>query len=234
MNIITNYNIDNIFNKIKIKKPIYFNNKIILNLYYEKNEYILFQTPIMYLPYDYIYDNNIIQYIDLCEYNILEYDKKYNTKNIDKFLKFLNKIFKKLLLKIDNYDNSLLKNKDYLSSIINNDKIKSDKSKILRIKNNYLNNIKVYDNNNNLININQIIKESKIKCILAIKNIWIYNNKYGINIQLLQIQNKNFINNYNLFSTIKNNIINDTHYINDNDIDNEKCKIIYKIFILNL
>ena len=59
MNIIINYNIDDILSKIKIKKPIYFNNKIILNLYYEKNEYILFQTPIMYLPYDYIYDSNI-------------------------------------------------------------------------------------------------------------------------------------------------------------------------------
>ena len=38
MNIITNYDIDEVFKNIKIKKPISFNNRKILNIYYEKQK----------------------------------------------------------------------------------------------------------------------------------------------------------------------------------------------------
>ena len=69
MNIITKYNIDNIFSKIKIKKPICFNNKTILNIHYGNQNCLLLQTPIMYLPYDFIEDNKMIKCLDLCEYN---------------------------------------------------------------------------------------------------------------------------------------------------------------------
>ena len=51
MNIITNYDIDEVFKNIKIKKPISFNNRKILNIYYEKQNYLLFQSPLMYLPF---------------------------------------------------------------------------------------------------------------------------------------------------------------------------------------
>ena len=58
MNIITSYDINDVYSQIKVKKPVKFNNKIILNIYDNLQESLLFQSPVMYLPYNYIYDNN--------------------------------------------------------------------------------------------------------------------------------------------------------------------------------
>ena len=101
MNIITSYNIDEVFDNIKIKKPINFNNKYILNLYDKNDEHLLFQTPIMYLPNNYIYDETSIQKLDLCEYNDI------------KFITFMKLLFSKILKKIKNYDKTLFSNKNY-------------------------------------------------------------------------------------------------------------------------
>ncbi len=202
MNIITSFNINEVFSRIKIKKPIKFNNKIILNLYDGYQDCLLFQSPIMYLPYDYIHNDNAIKCIDLCEYND------------NKFLSFIIILFKKILTKIENFNNTLFMNKNFFSNIVSNKK--NEDLKMLRLREVYFSKINVYDNNNNLININKIVKETKIKCILMIKNVWINDNNYGFNIELLQIQNKDFINNNNLF---KNSDDSWTNITIENDLD---------------
>ena len=101
MNIITSYNIDEVFSNIKIKKPIQFNNKILLNLYDKNEEHLLFQTPIMYLPKNYMYDDTTISILDLCEYND------------NKFLTFMKLLFNKIIKKINKYDKSLFEDKNY-------------------------------------------------------------------------------------------------------------------------
>ena len=191
MNIITSYNLDEVFNKIKIKKPIKFNNKLILNLYDEYQEYLLFQTPTMYLPRDYIHDEKTIKLLDLCEYN--------DTK----FLNFMILLFKKILAKIENFDKKLFLNKNYHSNIIQN--TSNLEQKMLRLKDIYLSQINVYDINNNLINIEKIIKESKVKCIIMIRSVWINEDKYGFKLNLLQMQYKDFLNNVNLLKKSSNN-----------------------------
>ena len=42
---------------------------LILNIYNNSQNNLLFQSPLMYLPYDFIYYNNVIKCLDLCEYN---------------------------------------------------------------------------------------------------------------------------------------------------------------------
>ena len=129
MNIITSYNIDEVFNNIKIKKPINFNNKYILNLYDTNDEHLLFQTPIMYLPTNYIYDETSIQKLDLCEYNDI------------KFITFMKLLFSKILKKIKNYDKTLFENKNYYSNIHSQNK--NDIHQFLRFKEIYLSQLNI-------------------------------------------------------------------------------------------
>ena len=187
MNIITSYNIDEVFNNIKIKKPINFNNKYILNLYDSNNEHLLFQTPIMYIPTNYIYDETTIKTLDLCEYNDI------------KFLTFMKLLFSKIINKIKKYDNTLFENKSFYSNIIT--KSENKLNHFLRFKEIYLNQLNIYDTNNNPIDIKEIKNESRIKCIIMLRSVWINNNNYGFKLNLLQIQNKEFINNKNLFKS---------------------------------
>ena len=50
---------------------------------------------------------------------------------------------------------------------------------MLRLKDIYFSRLNVYDINNSIINIEKIVKETKIKCIFMIKSIWINDNKFG-------------------------------------------------------
>jgi len=181
MNIITSYDINEVYTRIKVKKPIRFNNKIILNIYDIAQENLLFQSPVMYLPYNYIYDTNVIKTMDLCEYND------------NKFINFLTLLYKKIINKINFFNSSLFEDKKFYSNIILNSQ--DNKIKMVRFKEVYINKLNVYDFRNDLININQIVRESKIKCIFMIKNVWINEDRYGFNLELLQIQNKDFTNN---------------------------------------
>ena len=101
MNIITSYDINEVYSRIKVKKPIKFNNKIILNIYDNIQENLLFQSPVMYLPYDYIYDENIIRCMDVCEYND------------DKFINFITTLYKKIINKINAFNSSLFEDKNF-------------------------------------------------------------------------------------------------------------------------
>ena len=202
MNIITSYDINEVYSRIKIKKPIKFNNKIILNLYDEYQDCLLFQSPTMYLPYDYIYNDNVIKCMDLCEYND------------NKFINFITILYKKIITKIETFDKKLFENKEFFSNIIK----KNEKFIMFRLKEVYFSRLNVYDTNNTPININKIVKETKIKCIFMIKNIWINDDKYGFNLQLLQIQYKDFLNNENLFKNSSNSDNEWTNVIIEKDI----------------
>ena len=199
MNIITSYDINEVYSRIKVKKPIKFNNKIILNIYDNIQENLFFQSPVMYLPYDYIYDENIIRCMDVCEYND------------DKFINFITTLYKKIINKINVFNSALFQNKKFYSNIVLNKR--DNNIKMFRFKQIYINKINVYDFRNNLINIKQIVKENKVKCIFMIKNIWINEDRYGFNLELLQIQNKDFINNSSLFKNSE--ILNNNFIYND-------------------
>ena len=199
MNIITKYNIDNIFSKIKIKKPIYFNNKTILNIHYGNQNCLLLQTPIMYLPYDFIEDNKMIKCLDLCEYNN------------EQFINFIILLYKKIINRIKRFDNNIFDKKVFYSNIVKNKK--NDKISMIRFRDNYISKIKIYDIYNNIIEKTKIVKETKVKCIMLIKNVWINEHYYGFNIELLQIQNREFINNNSLFASCTN--INNLQTINN-------------------
>jgi hypothetical protein len=191
MNIITSYNIDDVFKNIKIKKPVNFNNKSILNLYNNKDEPIIFQSPVLYLPNNYIYDDTSIKKLDLCEYNS------------NKFLTFMNLLFHKIINRINNYDNTLFNNKTYYPNILSS----IHSNKFIRFKEIYLSQLNIYDINNNPIDIQKIKTESKIKCIFMLRSVWINSEHYGFKLNLLQIQHKEFTNNINLFKTSTDNII---------------------------
>ena len=109
-----------------------------MNLYDSNNEHLLFQTPIMYIPTNYIYDETTIKTLDLCEYNDI------------KFLTFMKLLFSKIINKIKKYDNTLFENKFY-SNIIT--KSENKLNHFLRFKEIYLNQLNIYDTNNNPIDI---------------------------------------------------------------------------------
>ena len=176
MNIITSYDINEVYKNVKVKKPIKFNNKIILNIFDSSQNNLLFQSPLMYLPYNFIYFDNIIKYLDLCEYND------------EKFLNFITILYKKIISKINSFNSGLFEDKQFYSNIVLNKR--NSNIKMFRFKEIYVNKLNIYDNNNNLVNINQIVKESKIKCIFMIKNVWINQDKYGFNLELLQYKLK--------------------------------------------
>ena len=61
MNIITNYDIDEVFKNIKIKKPISFNNRKYL-IFIRKTKLFIISISSMYLPYDFIHNKKILIY----------------------------------------------------------------------------------------------------------------------------------------------------------------------------
>ncbi len=184
-----------------IKKPFFYNNKIIFDLYTEKDKHIYIESPSMIIPFNYILDeNNYKLSLTLYEYKSNKYGKKIYLM-LEKIIKCVKKHYEQLF-----------KDKIYKSPIII-----GKNTTIFQFNNIRYNEIEIYNKFKEKININNIQIDDRISIIFFLKNIWIQNNKFGINLDLIQIRRDNYIDRGYLFSD-NNNIINNTN--NANNINN--------------
>jgi hypothetical protein len=149
-------------NKINVKKPYVIENKSYFNIFYEDN-LIFIQTPLCFLPFNYnLYDNRYFQ-LDL---NIIEDDIK--------FIELLNSILQFIYNKVK---------KKY-----NNIKKLDNGSYRIRLKNNNHDTIHAFDINKQLIDLRNISKGDRVKCIFQIEKVILINNDASINLKIIQIQ----------------------------------------------
>ena len=216
---------------IIIKNPIYLSEIYrIKNIKYKinnANEDIYIQTPYIYLKYlPSTMDNNIESKYTLDLYlnvkkNIkkVKKDKSFQTsedeneydiniKNFYDFIKKIHKIIKNKLIKKNinvNIKNKIIE--DYIDCIKEKDTINKDyKTYCFRSKIHSVNKkpyYKLYDSNKNLLS-NEELKINKLtRFILKLDNIWYYDNTYGFNWYIVQIEIKlpfnidNYYFNYN-------------------------------------
>lgn len=196
-----NINTSNIILKKQII-PHFISIKYKLNKYNDITDNLVFQTPIMFLPFGISKFNNKY-YIDISFMN------QTKTKDIEQF-----KIF---VIKINNHFKNVkcFKKYNYISSFKESDFFQPT----LKLNYNLNNNIQVFNDDN--INITEkIISEPSLikpklfaKFIIQASNIWFNNGKYGIiwNISQIKLYN-NLIYTPQSFSFIDDN---------DNDNDNE-------------
>jgi hypothetical protein len=185
----------------KIKKPFFYNNKITFDLYSENDENIFFESLSMIIPFKYILDENSQKLsLTLYEYKSNKYGKKINLI-LEKIIKCTKKHYEKLF-----------KEKIFKSPIILN-----NSTTIFQFNNIRYNEIEIYNKFREKINIKNIETDDRISIIFHLKNIWIQNNKYGFNLDLIQIRRDNYIDREYLFLDQKKNLI-----INNNIIEKDK------------
>ena len=98
-----------------------------------------------------------------------------------------------------------MKGKKYYSNIITDSKNKD--FKFIRFKDIYFSHLKIYDINDNLIDYSKLIKETKVKCMIILRSVWINEENYGIKLILLQIQYRELLTNNSLFKKTDDDLV---------------------------
>lgn len=165
------------FNNITYYKPIKtINNKYNISLFYiYKGSKIplIVQSPKLYLPFN-ISDYGSRTYLDVSL-------QKFDEEQVD-FYNFLIKINNKIkFLKETKLSDFISKNCDYLNNIKKNDSY-PDKLRLSLNKD-----IKIFDENRNILSLNQLKSKIYAKFLINFSDIWINNKNYGINNNILQI-----------------------------------------------
>lgn len=184
------------FNLIEVKKPYTISDNIfIFDISYDKNPF-LFQTPDCVIPYSYsLYDNKTFK-IDV-------------TIKDDAFSTILLDVNKYIEAKITKYNKTILENKisiDYIKKNNTNDCR-------LRLKNNYVQNVLVYDKTKNQIDITNLQTFDKVVCLFQLQRLIVQKENYIFQCQVLQIKRLNTI--------IPQNVV---YLIEDEDTSNEDDK----------
>jgi hypothetical protein len=170
---------------LKIKKPFSYGNNTILDLYSGNNEEIYFESPSMLIPFDYIINKNKFT-LTLCEYNSSKYTEQ------------LNKLLNKVILYAIKKHTKLFENKKYKSPLIK----KLFYPLLFQFNNVRYNEIEIYNKFQEKINIENIEQNDKVTIIYNLKNIWINNLFYSINLNLIQIRRDNYIDRGYKFSNL--------------------------------
>jgi hypothetical protein len=153
-----------VIDDIRIKKPYIISTKKIFNIFYKNEDLLLIQTPECYLPFNYhLYDNRYLQ-LELVLLN-----------SLDEFKILLDLITSYLYNKISKY------------YAINPIKPILQDSRI-RLSNNNYDTIRVFNNKKTLIDIRNLSKEDRVKCIFQIEKIVIDKNETSIKIKIFQIK----------------------------------------------
>jgi hypothetical protein len=163
-------------NNLKIKPPFSYGNNTILDLY-SNNEEIYFESPSMLIPFNYIINKNKLT-LTLCEYKSSKYTEQ------------LNKILNKIILCAKKKYPKLFENKKYKNPLIN----KLFYPLLFQFDNIRYNEIEIYNKFQEKILIEDIEQNDRITIIYNLKNIWINNLYYSINLNLIQIRRDNYIN----------------------------------------
>lgn len=202
-------NIDSILNTdFKIKKPFNYGSKTIFELYTGVNDLLYYQSPSMIVPYNYFINDNTFT-LTLCEYKTTKYTD------------LINNVLKKLIKKAKTSYISLFENKVFNNPIL----CKPFNPKMFQFKNSKINDVEVYNIFQEKINLQDICVDDRVTCIYQIKNIWVNENSYGVNLNLIQLRRDNNINRGYIF--IENKITNKNDY-GTNNIDFSKYIMMIK------
>ena len=166
--------------KLIIKKPLFIKKSIICNIKYNKVDDLIIQTPLCFLPFcikeyesgqkkvtfcttDYIYNNLTKKFISNLQ--VIENTIQKSYKNITSIIK-------------QNKDNQFVSSL-YLNSNKKNFYIHANLQK------DYVN---IYNQYNEIENEDYIMAESQCYSLIRLKNIWINDEKYGLNWEILQLK----------------------------------------------
>lgn len=181
MNTILPYHDVNI-SKLKFKKPYYSTSKMSkVPIKYKKNNFII-QVPKLFIPFDILLDNNkCFLFLSLSNYKIQkEVEVFYNKIReieqliIKKFLKYPYKSKKKL-------------RRDFCYTI----KESSRNNLYMRVRIPFFKNkplIKVFNQDKKEVEFNSICAKLYCVTLICFENVWFYDNRFGITINLIQIK----------------------------------------------
>ena len=173
--------------KISFKKPEKITNKVhIFDVKYNKNQHFIIQTPKLLIPnVPMIYSYNSIKFYKL---KLVAYNYNFEKKT------------KKFIKEIENIDKIINKKASIFWSNIG----ENNKNKVFINSSNHYNNkvylyfniqfynnkpiINIYDWNKNQKNIKYLMEKSLANSLIWFKNIWIKNNKIGLNWIILQMK----------------------------------------------
>jgi hypothetical protein len=180
---------------LRIKKPyISPQDTYVFDISYNDSTSIIFQSPIGRIPYSYsLYDNNNFKIdIELQDEDFYEVIRITNDK---------------VLRKVQQYDNSLLHDKEFVPYCVSlshqSDKVNTDvKDEIsrsfmrLKLKNNNIHNVIAYDSKNQKMNAVTLQTFDKVICLFAISRLIVYKDSYQFQISLLQVKSLSYQNLY--------------------------------------
>ena len=178
--VIQDFDIQNIV----IKKPrILYNNTITCPVKYNKNQDLIIQSPLCYIPK--IPNKNSKQILT----TLLTTDYSYNenTKKFINNLLLINKIiqdsYKNITKLVNQHENNTFHNSININRQANNYYL----NLTVQSKNQdmYIN---IYNSYNQSVNEDYIVEQSECYALLHLKNIWINENKYGLNWEIVQLK----------------------------------------------
>ena len=167
-----------------IKKPrILYNNTITCPVKYNKNQDLIIQSPLCYIPK--IPNKNSKQILT----TLLTTDYSYNenTKKFINNLLLINKIiqdsYKNITKLVNQHENNTFHNSININRQANNYYL----NLTVQSKNQdmYIN---IYNSYNQSVNEDYIVEQSECYALLHLKNIWINENKYGLNWEIVQLK----------------------------------------------
>lgn len=177
------------FNNLIIKKPEIINNSINCKICYQnKKTNLILQTPLCYIPYSIKkFNHNKSNYKLILTTVDYSYDEKTKifVKNLINIENIVKRNLNNILSVLDINENE--EKYEFISSLRFFKNVNVNFNFNIQIKNDipYLN---IYDNHNNLQNLEYILPESECYSLIWLKNIWINKNKFGLNYEIIQIK----------------------------------------------
>ena len=172
--------------ELNIGKLQFINNLLKCNIFYQK-KMAIFQTPLCLIPSF----NDTKKYKNIIRFKLITTDFLYNQKTKE-YIKMLDEIDTFIKNYYERKIKEKLKNKTepisfYKSYLENNNKTNVYFTYNIQIYNNKPI-VDVYDYNHHLKPFDYILPNSECYCLLWLKNIWINENKYGLNWEIIQIK----------------------------------------------
>lgn len=177
------FDIDSLENvNIKIKKPFVYGNVALFDIYTQGNQNFYLQSPSMIIPY-------IVQQDSMYSFNICEYKCNKYTNKIENII---NKIINEIK---NNYPQYFKKEKVYKKFIYEEQRF----PKIFQFRNIKIKNIALYNIYKENLSFEDISLYDMVTIIYQVKNIWINDISYGLNIDLIQLRKDNCVNKEYMF-----------------------------------
>lgn len=163
-----------VIEKVKVLMPYMVDTKIIFDIYYDDRKPLLVQTPVCTLPYSYsLFDNKFFQ-IDLC------FSERDYEETMTALLSIvLNKIKKKF--------HHLIQDKPLTSPISS---IKEGTLYKLRLRNNNVDSVVVFDENRRRIDVRNIERNDRLQSVFQVDRLIINEKNINLNLKVLQLKKK--------------------------------------------